>query len=87
MDLGRPRCRLQTGFPLFSVNQSVTTGTYMQLTAFPLLTPEEAASQLQVSPRHLFNLRKRGLIKFVKVGKLVRFRPQDIQDAVANLVR
>lgn len=59
----------------------------MHSPALQLLNPDEAAAHLQVSPRHLFNLRKRGLIKFVKVGKLVRFRPQDIQDAIANLVR
>lgn len=49
-----------------------------------LLTPAEAAKLLRVSPRGLFNLRKRGLVRSVKVGNLVRFHASDVLKAITR---
>jgi excisionase family DNA binding protein len=44
-----------------------------------LLTSLEAAKALQITPRHLQNLRDRGDIGFVQYGRVVRYKPEDIQ--------
>lgn len=44
-----------------------------------LLTPKEAARALRLSTRLLWQLTKDGNIKCKKVGKLVRYRPRDIE--------
>ena len=44
-----------------------------------LLTTIDAAKALQITPRHLQNLRDRGDIGFVQCGRVVRFKPEDIQ--------
>jgi len=49
-----------------------------------LLTPAEAASLLRVSARGLFNLRKRGVVRSVKVGNLVRFHTSDVLKAITK---
>lgn len=46
---------------------------------FGLLTTLEAAKALQITTRHLQNLRDRGDIGFVQFGRVVRYRPEDIQ--------
>ena len=44
-----------------------------------LLTQEEAANVLRISPRMLWQLTKDGEIKCKKIGGLVRYRHKDIQ--------
>ena len=44
-----------------------------------LLTSIEAAKALQITTRHLQNLRDRGDIGFVQYGRVVRYKPEDIQ--------
>ena len=46
---------------------------------FGLLNSKEAAKVLQITTRHLQNLRDRGDIGFVQYGRVVRYRPEDIQ--------
>ena len=46
---------------------------------FVLLTSIEAAKALQITTRHLQNLRDRGDIGFVQYGRVVRYKPEDIQ--------
>ena len=49
----------------------------------PLLTEREACEYLRLCPRHLFALRKRGLIPFVKIGgRTVRYRLRDLDAAI-----
>ena len=43
-----------------------------------LLTIREAAESIHVSDRTLYNLRDRGLVRFVKLGKSVRIPMADI---------
>jgi excisionase family DNA binding protein len=47
--------------------------------SFGLLTSIEAARALQITPRHLQNLRDRGDIGFIQYGRVVRYKPEDIQ--------
>jgi excisionase family DNA binding protein len=44
-----------------------------------LLDKYEAAERLRISLRNLDNRIKNGTIPFVKLGKLVRFTPRDIE--------
>lgn len=44
-----------------------------------LLTSIEAAKALQITTRHLQNLRDRGDIGFIQCGRVVRFKPEDLQ--------
>lgn len=44
-----------------------------------LLTPVRAAQSLSISPRTLWTLTKSGQIPCVRIGRLVRYDPQDLQ--------
>lgn len=47
-----------------------------------LLTHEEAADVLRLSPRHVFELAKRGDLACVRVGRRVFYTPSDLQDFI-----
>jgi len=51
-----------------------------------LLTREQAAQRINCSTRNLHELRIRGELPFVKIGKLIRFIPKDL-DAYIQLHR
>ncbi len=57
--------------------------------ASTLLTEEEAAARLKVQPSTLTAWRLRGHpdLPFVRVGRCVRYRPQDIAAFIASHVR
>ena len=44
-----------------------------------LLLPEEAAEILRVHPEWLYRAARRGQVPSVKLGRNVRFRPEDIR--------
>jgi len=48
-----------------------------------LLTEDEAAQALAISPRALWTLRNDGDIPFVRLGRSVRYRPSDLEAWVA----
>jgi excisionase family DNA binding protein len=48
-----------------------------------LLTTEEAAEWLCTSTRHLRRLASKGRITYRKVGRLMRFHPDDLVEYVA----
>lgn len=53
-----------------------------------LLTPREAAYRLGISTRHLWNLTApRGSIPVVRLGRKTFYRPQDLEDFVAEAAR
>jgi len=53
-----------------------------------LLTPREAAYRLGISTRHLWNLTSpRGPIPVVKLGRKTFYRPQDLENFVAEMAR
>ncbi len=49
-----------------------------------LFTTHEVAAQLKCTTRTLQNLRDKGLIAFVKVGRLVRYTQQQIDEFLEN---
>jgi excisionase family DNA binding protein len=49
----------------------------------PLLKPEEASKLLAISPRTLWTLTASGQVCSVKIGRLVRYRPEDLQAFIA----
>jgi excisionase family DNA binding protein len=49
----------------------------------PILTKAQLAGLLRCSERHVDNLRRRGLVPYINLGRSVRFR----RDAVLSAVR
>lgn len=49
-----------------------------------LLTPEEAAAKLVVSPKTIRDWLRDGVLQGVKVGKLWRIREEDLQSFIAQ---
>ena len=47
-----------------------------------LLTREQAAKRINCSQRNLHNLRVGGQLPYVKIGKLIRFIPADVDEYV-----
>lgn len=50
----------------------------------PLLTEEEAAKLVQTSTRTIRKARAEGSLPHVKIGRLVRYRLEDIGDFIAR---
>jgi len=48
------------------------------MTSEPLLTERDAAKLLNISPRSVKNARMSGVLPFIKIGRLVRYRREDI---------
>ncbi len=48
-----------------------------------LLTTEQAAKILTISPRHLWDLTKRGVLPAIKIGRSVRYARVDIDAFIA----
>lgn len=47
-----------------------------------LLRREEVAEILGVSPQHVSNLTRQGIIKGVRLGKSIRYAPDDLVEAI-----
>ena len=52
-----------------------------------VLLPDEACQYLRISRRALSDFRRRGIIKGVKLGALLRFRRADLEECLAKLSR
>lgn len=50
-----------------------------------LLTEDQVADALSVVPRHVRNLRARGLIPYVQLGRSIRYSAADVNGAIAQL--
>jgi excisionase family DNA binding protein len=50
-----------------------------------LITEKEQAEQLSISWRHLQELRKKGLIPYVRLGRLVRYSPPAVWRSMERL--
>ncbi len=50
-----------------------------------LLTEDQLAQSLSVCPRHISNLRAQRLIRFIRLGRLVRFDPAQVLEDLQNL--
>jgi excisionase family DNA binding protein len=49
-----------------------------------LQTAEQLAPSLRVSPRMLLRLAQRGEIPFYRIGRLIRFDPNAVREALAR---
>ena len=49
-----------------------------------LISDREAAKMLGCSTRHVYTLRQRGDLAYVRVGQLVRFRLADIESYITK---
>ena len=54
-------------------------------TNFQLMTDKEVSAYLHVCRRSLFNWRKAGLIPYIKLGKSVRFRVNEVEAALNRM--
>jgi excisionase family DNA binding protein len=50
-----------------------------------LLRPEEASKVLAISPRKLWELTNRKAIPHVRIGKSVRYRPEQLREWLDSL--
>lgn len=66
-------------------NDDVSHGIGEKIETAPILLADEAAALLRISRRSLTNLRKRGLVRAVKLGKSLRFRRVDLEAALRKL--
>jgi len=51
----------------------------------PLITGMEACEYLRISERQLFSWRVQGLIPYLKIGRSVRYRLRDLDEAMDAL--
>ena len=56
-------------------------------TNYQLMTENEVSTYLHVCRRSLFNWRKAGLIPYIKLGKAVRFRVNEVEAALNRMSR
>ena len=50
----------------------------------PLMTIDEASARLCVSPRTVSNLIKRGALRHVQIGRVIRIEPIDLQQFIED---
>jgi len=60
------------------------TGKLLAFIPEPLLDTVEAAAVMKIHPKTLQKLARRGNIHGIRLGKLWRFRPSDIQAWIAS---
>jgi excisionase family DNA binding protein len=51
-------------------------------TGSPLLTDEEACNYLRIRQRQLYTWRMQGVIPFIRLGRLIRYRKLDLDAAI-----
>ncbi len=49
-----------------------------------LLTAREAAAQLSISPRKLWELTQRREVPSIRIGRAVRYSPNDLSEYIAR---
>ena len=54
-------------------------------TNYQLMTDKEVSTYLNVCRRSLYNWRKAGLIPYIKLGKAVRFRVNEVEAALNRM--
>ncbi len=53
--------------------------------ANPMLTEKQVAAFLSVTPRHLYSWRMAGFIPYYKIGRAIRFRKAEVDEALARM--
>jgi excisionase family DNA binding protein len=50
-----------------------------------LITQRQTAEDLSVSERTVYTLVRDGTLKVVRIGRAIRFAPEDLRDAISKL--
>ena len=50
-----------------------------------LLTEKQIAAYLSITPRHLYSWRMAGFIPYYKIGRAIRFRKAEVDEALARM--
>ena len=53
--------------------------------ANPMLTEKQVAAYLSITPRHLYSWRMAGFIPYYKIGRAIRFRKAEVDEALARM--
>ena len=53
--------------------------------ANPMLTEKQVAAFLSITPRHLYSWRMAGFIPYYKIGRAIRFRKAEVDEALARM--
>ena len=53
--------------------------------ANPLLTEKQVAAYLSITPRHLYSWRMAGFIPYYKIGRAIRFRKAEVDQALERM--
>ena len=71
----------------FRLRSNATRDLYKVMERHPvlLITEAEQARILRISPHHLINLRRRRLVPHVRLGKSVRYNPDEVAKAMRKL--
>jgi len=56
-----------------------------QIKNMPFLTPKQAAAYLQLSPKTIWSHTRRGLLPVCRIGGLIRYRRQALDETLARL--
>ncbi len=57
----------------------------MNVTSCQLFTSKEAASQLRISTRKLYDLQAKGEIQAIRIGRSIRYESEALQRFIATL--
>jgi hypothetical protein len=57
----------------------------METQGLTLVTEKEQARRLSMSWRGLQEIRKRKLVPFIRIGRLVRYSPKEVEKALQKL--
>ena len=68
-----------------SIRSKTSTSELERIGLSNLLTREEAAVYLGLSPKTIWSHSRRGLLPFVRIGGLVRYRRQALDETLAKL--
>lgn len=67
-----------------TTNVRIRTFSVMQTSSEPLLTTDQVADLLQISRRSVERLEESGKLPSVRLGRLVRYRREDVESLIAG---
>lgn len=71
--------------PTSGKNLTKTSTDFAVIHQLALLTREQAAKYLGLSPKTVWTHTRRGLLPYVRIGGLVRYRKQALDETMAKL--
>jgi excisionase family DNA binding protein len=77
--------KMQSNDHIDTATMGMETHPSSPRTEIDLMTEQELASHLKICRRQLYNWRVAGLIPYFKMGKAVRFRVADINEALERM--